>query len=182
MAMTNDEKHYGTASKLIHWVSAAVILTLLGVGIYMADLPEEAAGRLQLYGLHKSFGVVALLLVVARLVWLRVSPAPPLPGVFEPKEQLVVKGIQKLLYLLMILVPVSGYVMSNAAGFPVPFFGLFDLPTLVAKSKAIGGFAHEAHEILAYTLAALVALHVAGAIKHRLKSKGTAADILQRML
>ena len=80
------------------------------------------------------------------------------------------------------LVPLSGYLMSNAGGYPIHFFGLFEMPALVGESKAIGGFAHEAHWIVGYAMAALVLLHMAGAIKHRLKVKGSEADILQRML
>ena len=90
MALTNDSTQYGTLSKALHWLMAVIILTLLAVGIYMADLPtdteEQKQYAYQFFGLHKSFGVVALMLIVVRLVWLRVSPAPALPAVFEAKE------------------------------------------------------------------------------------------------
>lgn len=182
MSLKNNASTYGLLSKLLHWSSAAILIALIAVGIYMAGLPDDAEGRGQLYGLHKSFGVLALLLIAVRLIWLRVTPAPALPGVFDAKEQRVVKGIQALLYATMVLVPVSGYLMSNAGGYPIHFFGLFELPALVEKSKALGGFVHEAHWIMGYAMAALVLLHMAGAIKHRLKAKGSEADILQRMI
>ena len=182
MALKNHDTGYGLLSKLLHWGSAAVLIALLAVGIYMAGLPDDAEGRGQLYGLHKSFGVVAMVLIIARLVWLRITPAPALPDVFEAKEQRVVKGIQALLYAVMVIVPLSGYLMSNAGGYPIHFFGLFEMPALVGESKALGGFVHEAHWIMGYAMVALVLLHMAGAIKHRLKAKGSEADILQRML
>ncbi len=186
MPLKNDATSYGTLSKSLHWLMAAIIITLIVVGIYMADLPKETAEQkqyaFQFYGLHKSFGVVALLLIIARLAWIRISPPPALPAVFEAKEQKVVKGLQALLYLLMILVPLSGYIMSNAGGHPINFFGLGELPALVGKSKALGGFAHEAHEVMGFAMLLLILLHMVGAIKHRLKDKGGESDILKRML
>ena len=186
MALKNDTTSYGTLSKTLHWVMAAIIITLIAVGIYMAGLPKETAEQkqyaFQFYGLHKSFGVVILMLIVVRLVWIRISPPPALPAVFDAKEQKVVKLLQAFLYILMILVPLSGYIMSNAGGHPINFFGLGELPALVGKSKQLGGIAHEAHGIMGFAMLALIVLHVAGAIKHRLKDKGGESDILKRML
>lgn len=186
MALGNSPSDYGLLSKALHWLMAVIILTLIGVGIYMADLPrdteEQKQYAFQFYGLHKSFGVVALLLIIVRLAWIRLSPPPVLPAVFEPKEQKVVKLLQGLLYLLMIFVPLSGYIMSNAGGYPINFFGLGELPALIGKSKELGGIAHEAHEIMGFAMLALILLHVAGAVKHRIKDKGGESDILKRML
>ena len=186
MALNNSSSEYGLLSKALHWAMALIIITLLGVGIYMADLPtdteEQKQYAYQFFGLHKSFGVVALVLIVLRLVWLRVSPAPTLPAVFERKERIITKAVQGLLYLLMILVPVSGYLMSNAGGYPINFFGIAELPALIGKSKEIGGIAHEAHGIMGFAIIGLIVLHVAGAVKHRLKDKNGESDILKRML
>jgi cytochrome b561 len=182
----NSTTEYGTFSKVMHWLTAAIILALVAVGIYMADLPRDTDLQKQyafkFYGLHKSVGVIALVLIAVRLIWLRISPNPTLPAVFAGKERLLVDGLKKLLYLLMIIVPVSGYLMSNAGGYPIKFFGLFELPAIVGKSKALGGFVHEVHEIAGFAILFVVLLHMAGAIKHRLKEKGGERDILQRML
>jgi len=184
--LKNSTTDYGSFSKTLHWLMALIILTLIGVGIYMAELPTDTAEQkqyaFQFYGLHKSFGVVILALIVLRLVWIRISPAPALPSVFAPKERAVVKALQGLLYLLMIVMPLSGYLMSNAGGHPINFFGLGELPALIGKSKAVGGFAHEVHEIMGWTMLVLIVLHMAGALKHRLKDKGGETDILKRML
>jgi cytochrome b561 len=180
--LNNSAEKYGSLSKAIHWLTALLIIVLLGVGIYMADLPKEDPSRLQIFNLHKSFGVLVLMLAALRIVWLRISPAPILPAVFTAKEKKVVSSVKGVLYLLMFLVPFAGYLMSSAAGKAVSFFGLFDLPALVAESKSIAGFAHEAHELLAYAIIAFVALHMAGAIKHRLKDRNGPSDILNRML
>ena len=180
--MKHIVERYSAMSRSLHWLSALLIFGLIAVGWYMVGLDDNDPGRGGIYGLHKSMGVLTVVLLVARLVWLRMQPGPELPAAFSAKEQRVTRGVQSLLYLLLLLVPVSGYVMSNAAGHPVGFFGLFELPTLVDKSKAIGGFTHEAHEILAYGILAMVGLHMAGAIKHRLTNRGGPTDVLSRML
>ena len=186
MALNNSSSEYGLISKILHWGMAAIIITLIGVGIYMADLPmdttEQKQFAYQFYGLHKSFGVVILALIIVSLAWIRISPAPALPSVFNAKEQMLTKLVQALLYILMILVPASGYLMSNAGGYPINFFGLAELPALIGKSKELGGIAHEAHEIMGFAMLALLVLHVAGAVKHRLKDKGGESDILKRMV
>lgn len=180
--LNNSTENYGSLSKAIHWVMAALIITLIAVGIYMAELDKEDPSRLQLFAMHKAFGVLVLMLAVIRIVWLRLSPAPTLPAVFTAKEKRLVASIKGVLYLLMFLVPLAGYVMSSAAGKPIAFFGLFEMPLLVAENKSIAGFAHEAHEMLAFAMLAFIVLHVAGAIKHRLKDRNGPSDIMNRML
>jgi cytochrome b561 len=186
MALQNSSTEFGLLSKALHWLMALMIVTLIGVGIYMADLPrdteEQKAYAFQFYGLHKSAGVLVLLLVVVRLLWLRVSPAPVLPAVFEPGEQKMIKALHALLYLLMFLMPLSGYLMSNAGGYPINFFGLGELPALIGKSKEFGEIVHQAHKVMGIVMLLLIVLHAAGAVKHRLKDKGGESDILKRML
>lgn len=177
-----SRQRYSVPSRILHWVSAVIIFLLIVVGWYMSGLPEDDPSRLSIYDTHKSLGVLAFLLFVARVAWLRVAPAPELPAVFDEKERRVIKGVQSLLYVLILLIPVSGYVMSTAAGYPVSFFGLFTLPALIGKSEAVAGLAHGAHAIMAYAALALVLVHMAGALKHRLLDKGGESDILARML
>lgn len=178
----NNAENYGSFSKLLHWLMAVLIVALLAVGFYMTGLDKEDPSRGQIYGMHKAFGVLTLMLLVIRIVWLRISPAPVLPAVFTAKEKRVVSSVKGVLYLLMFLMPLSGYVMSSAANRPTSFFGLFDLPMLIAENKAIAGAAHQAHEILAFVTIALIVLHVAGVMKHRLKDRNGPSDIMNRML
>lgn len=180
--LQNSDKNYGAFSKAIHWITAAIILCLIVEGIYMAGLPDEAEGRMVFYNLHKSLGVLTILLLVVRFAWLKKSPAPELPAAFGNGERKLMVGARSVLYILMLLIPLSGYVMSTAAGYPVPFFGLFNMPALFGKNEALAGFAHEAHWIMGYTILAVVILHVAGVVKHRLADKGGETDVLARML
>lgn len=180
----NNAENYGSFSKLLHWLMAVLIVVLLAVGFYIAGFDKEnlSPSQIQMIGMHKAFGALTLMLLVIRIVWLRISPAPVLPAVFTAKEKRVVSSVKGVLYLLMFLMPLSGYVMSSAANRPTSFFGLFDLPMLIAENKAITGAAHEAHEILAFVTIAFILLHVAGVMKHRLKDRNGPSDIMNRML
>lgn len=180
--LKNSSDSYGSLSKVLHWAMAVMIIGLVVVGFYMTGLEREDPNRINIYNLHKAVGALTLLLLIIRVVWLRASPAPALPGVFSKNERFVTQSVQSLLYLLMALVPVSGYVLSTAAGYPVNFFGLFELPLLFEKNKALADFARTAHDVLGYGILAFVLLHAAGAIKHRLLDSGGEADVLKRML
>lgn len=177
----NNADRYDLLSRAIHWFSALLVFAQIGVGSYMTELAKTDPSRLSIYNTHKAFGILVLLLLVIRLVWLHISPAPTLPAVLSATEKKLFKVVKVGLYLLLFLVPLAGYTMSVAGGHPVSFFGLFTLPALFAKSKALAGFAHAVHGPLAYLLLALVALHLAGTIKHRLKGNAE-ADLLKRML
>ena len=180
--LNNSTDRYGVVSRSIHWATAAIIIALIVVGWYMTGLAEEDPARRNIYNLHKSVGVLSIFLLVLRFAWLKVSPAPELPAVFPASERNLTQGMRILLYVLMLLVPVSGYVMSTAAGYPVPFFKLFTMPALIGESEMLAEFAHEAHAILGYSILAVVALHIFGALKHRLADRGGPSDILGRML
>jgi cytochrome b561 len=173
---------YSTPSRALHWISAILIIALVAVGLWMTGLADEDPSRRTVYNLHKSIGVLTLILLIARLLWLRLAPAPALPAAFSAKEKRLITGLQTLLYGLMLLVPFSGYLMSTAKGYPVPFFGLFNLPALIGKSETVAGFAHAMHELSGYLILAIVLVHAAGAIKHRLGDRDGPTDVLARML
>jgi cytochrome b561 len=180
--LTNTADRYGLVSRLLHWLMALMIFIMLGVGTYMADLDKGDPLRPQLFGMHKAVGVTLLMLAVLRILWIFAAGRPTPPRALQPKEILISKAVIGLLYLLMLLTPVAGYLMSNAAGAPVSYFGLFQLPAFIGKSGELREALGELHEILAYGILALVVLHVLGALKHRLLSKDPEADVLKRML
>lgn len=184
--LKNSTSEYGSMAKILHWVMAAIILGLIGVGIYMADLSRETVSQkkyaFQFYDLHKSFGVIALVLILLRLVWLRISPAPALPAAFASGERKFVKALQGLLYLLMLVLPISGYMMSNAGGHPIMLFGLFEMPAIFGESETLGGISHAVHQYGGWFMLLVILLHIAGALKHRILDKGGERDILSRML
>lgn len=178
MLIRNSKREYGVIAKFFHWVIALIIFTLFGVGLYMADLPVTPA-KFELYGLHKSFGILVLSLVVLRFLWKMGNSTPELPKHMSMIEALGAKGAHLVLYLLMFGMPLSGWLMSSAAGFPVSVFGLFTLPDLIAANKEYLEYLEYFHEYAAYFLMAVVFVHMAGALYHHFYYKDT---ILKRML
>lgn len=172
---------YPLAMRIIHWLMAVLIIGLLAVGIYMEGLADDAPNKYQIYGLHKSFGVIALVLIVARVVVRLRNTVPALPSALSSLEKLGAELGHKALYFLMVLVPLSGFVMSSAhpERYGVNFFWtkLPDLP----PSEFWAGLAHQVHGVASWALVVVVVLHIAGALKHRYMDKGE-ADVLPRML
>lgn len=170
-AMTDTAvTRYHPLARALHWVLALAIIGTFALGVYMSDLPFSPA-RLQYYSWHKWAGVLILLFSAVRLITRLVAPPPPLP----PTIEAAMPGWQKTahsathigLYLLFFAVPLTGWAFSSASGFPVVLFGLWQLPDFVPVSDPLADALKEAHEIAAFTMAALVLLHVAGALKHQ---------------
>jgi cytochrome b561 len=160
---------------------AAIILFLLGLGIYMADfLDKEAPNRMDIYSLHKSLGVIALILIAIRIFNRFINKAPALPNSFPKIEKFAAHLAHISLYLLMIIMPLSGYLMSNSFGYPVHLFGI-EMPFLVEQNSVLGNIFHETHWIAAYLMIAVLILHIAGVIKHRFFDNPE-NNVLKRMI
>lgn len=176
-----EQPGYGRFAKLLHWLMAAMVIVLIGVGLYMTGLDKTDPSKFQLMGLHKSFGVIFMQLAIVRIIWSRIHRSPALPNVLAGWEKGLSKTITASLYLLMLAIPFSGYAMSNLFGHPVNLFGAIELPMLFEKNPELGGIAKQAHVILVYTLVAALIAHIAGALKHRYLDEPE-ADVLPRML
>ncbi len=178
MNWRNTAETYGLAARLLHGVVALVVIGLIGVGLYMSRLdPSPAAFKI--YALHKAVGITVLALVALRLVW-RFSNIHPLALPTHKKwEKLLASLIHWFFYTALILMPLSGWIMSSAKGFSVSVFGLFTLPDLVKPSEDLARFAADFHEILAYILIGAIGLHLAGALKHHIIDRD---DTLRRMI
>lgn len=176
-------ERYPLSIRLLHWLMALMIITMLAIGLYMANLPDDAPNKYDLYPLHKSFGMIVMALVLIRI------PARLLASIPTPHEGLknwevslshIVHG---LLYLAMLTMTLSGYFMNStflhAQG--IDMFGLFTVPDITAKSEYWNGITHEIHEIGAFSFIGLLVLHIAGVVKHRFID-GPGHDVLKRML
>lgn len=172
---------YNGLMRTMHWLMAILIIGMLALGLYLEELPKDAPNRMELFGYHKSFGVIALGLILIRIVIRLRSHVPALPVAMSSLEKLAAKVGHKLLYLLMVLVPLSGFVMSSAnpKRFGVSVFG-YRLPDLPA-SELWAGIAHELHGPASWALLVVVVLHILAVIKHRIFDR-PAADVLPRML
>ncbi len=166
--------------RLFHWLSAALILAMLVLGTMMVRL-ENAGLRFDLYQLHKAFGITVLALTGLRSV-VRLALARkglPLPG--PAWQRRAASAAHGALYLLIVAVGLSGWIMASATPLPIPtsIFGLFDLPPLVARDLATYKRAQAAHGWLTTALACLVLLHVMAALKHQFWQRD---DVLSRMV
>ncbi|MFN4063029.1 cytochrome b [Azoarcus communis] len=162
----------------LHWLVALGLFGAFGLGLYMTDLPLSPY-KLKLYSWHKWAGVSLFLLVLFRLGWRLGHPPPPLPMSMPAILRVIAHLTHALLYVLMIAIPLSGWLMSSAKGFQTVWFGLLPLPDLVAKNAELGDQLQWLHMTLNYALAALVIAHIGAALKHRFIDRD---DILSRML
>lgn len=154
---------------MFHWVIAGLIIANL-IGAWATE-DWEGSARATAMGLHKATGFTILVLSALRLAWRLGHRPPPFPETVGRLEARAARAVHMAFYMLMIGIPLSGWLMISAAGERRPFhwYGVFDLPYLpVQGNKAIGGLSHDAHEVLGYGLIALLALHLLGAIKHQL--------------
>ena len=191
MAINNTTTSWGWLSRLLHWLMAAMILTLLGVGFYMVNIATDLVTRYQLTQMHKSFGFVVFFLALLRIIWLwRNGQKPGLPE-HMPKWQVTASHVShKVLYILMFWMPLSGWLMASASplnnpdAYPVQIknqvFGLFSMPDpFPTGSDALMAPFHIAHIGGAIILALVLVVHVGAALKHHFIERDT---ILLRML
>jgi len=174
----NFSNRYTSIAIGLHWLMAILIISLFAVGLYMHELPLSP-WKLQIYSWHKWAGVTAFLLVVIRLVWRFTHRPPPLPMSMSRTAEVAAHIGHWLLYLLMIAIPLTGWLMSSAKGFQTVYFGIIPIPDLLAKNKELGNVLREVHETLNFVLIALVIGHAGAAFKHHFIDKD---DVLTRML
>ncbi len=167
MIWRNTTTRYGAVAQGFHWLVALLVIALLAVGLYMTRL-EPSPDMFKIYALHKSVGITVLTLAVLRLVWKLSNPHPQALPTHQQWEKFMARLVHVFLYFAIIGMPLSGWIMSSAKGFPVSVFGWFTLPDLVGTSKDIGKLANQFHELTAYALIAAIVLHFAGAMKHHI--------------
>ena len=169
---------YHPIAKGLHWLMALLIIGLLTMGLIMKDLPLSPE-KLQLYSWHKWAGVSVFALVGLRLAVRLVHPAPALPTHIPKWQHLLAHAGHGLLYVLMVLIPLSGWLMSSAKGVTTVWFGLWPLPDLIGKDKAMGDALAQVHGWLNDALIAVLLAHVGAALKHHFIDRD---DVLHRML
>ena len=161
----NIEQRYTVPAIGLHWLLALMLTVSFSVGLYMSDLGMSPQ-RLKLFNWHKWAGITILVLSIVRLAW-RLTHRPP-PDVPMPLWQARAAHATHLaMYLLFFAVPLVGWAYTSATGFPVVWFGVLPLPDFVSPDKALAAAIKPWHGALAWTLAAFVVVHVAGALKHQ---------------
>ncbi len=169
---------YSTTAKTFHWLNAILVIFMLGLGLYMTDL-DFSPDKMELYLLHKSIGVAILAVVSLRLIWTITHQSPKPLATHARWERNLAKIAHIFLYVIVFFMPVTGWLMSSAYGFPVSFFDIFTLPDLIGKNESLGENLAVIHEYLGFALIGLISIHALGALKHHFWDK----DItLKRML
>lgn len=179
IGMHNEVERYGLASRMLHWTTALLFLSLFPLGMFASMIPEEAWFRNYYYVIHKSIGVLVFFLLFVRLYWNRRSKRPDLDPSLKPGEKRWAHRVHVILYVMLFAMPLTGYMMTSHHGFPTYFFGL-EFEPLVNKSDVyiIWGTFHK--YLLPYVLYIIVGAHILGSFKHHFIDRHSAA--LKRMV
>jgi cytochrome b561 len=169
---------YTRTAIILHWAVALLIFTAFPLGLYMHDLPLSPT-KLRLYSWHKWIGVSIFLLAVLRVMWRTTHRPPALIEAMPRWEKLAAQTVHYLLYVLILIIPLSGWLMSSAKGIQTVWFGVLPLPDLVGKNKELADVLHEVHEALNLGMAALVLGHIGASLKHHFIDRD---DVLVRMM
>ena len=169
---------FSSIAKCFHWGMAVLLFGLMAMGFVMTGLPLSPE-KLQIYSWHKWAGVSVFMLVWLRLLWRVLNPPPAYPDSMPRWQQRAAHLGHAALYGLMMIIPITGWLLSSAKGVQTVWFGVWPLPDLLEKDKALGHLLHEVHEALNFLLLALVGGHVAAALKHHWVDRD---DTLARML
>lgn len=179
-------QRYSLFAILLHWITVALLVSIAAIGWYMSDLPDGAPGQESLFQLHKSLGISVLFLTIARITWRLMNPPPPLPSDLSSWEKLLASSVHIGFYVLLFVIPLSGWIyVSTATDFQIPtvLFGLISWPHLPFSAgsnlETINAVAESAHSALVWATIVLLILHVAGAVKHHISGEH---GVLHRML
>lgn len=176
MSLANTRHRYGSVSKVFHWLTALLILTLFPLGIIANDMPydtsRELAAKAWMFSLHKTLGVSVFLVALGRILWALSQPKPGLLHPDRKAETLAAETVHWLLYGSLVLVPLSGWIHHAAtSGFAPIWWPLGQNLPLIAKSEMLAGLMAGAHWVLTKVMALALLLHIAGALKHHLFDK-----------
>jgi cytochrome b561 len=179
--LRNTEKSWGLVSVLFHWVMAVLFFGQFWLGWYMQGV-RSLTEQYGLYQWHKSFGFTILGLAALRILWAVTSRRPALPEAMPPGEKSLARGSHIVLYLGLLLVPVTGWAVVSTSPLPIAtwFFGLFVVPSLpTGISLHAEHLWSSLHAFLAYTAIFLVGVHALAALRHHFRHRD---DILRRMI
>jgi len=176
--LRNTTDSWGAPAKLFHWVMAALILAQIALGVMAASWRVSPA-KLELFFWHKSNGMLILALVALRVLWRLGNPTPALPPGMASWERAAARLSHLVLYVLMVALPITGWIVSSASNVPFRIFWLIPLPAIVAPDKATADFVALVHGGLAAMLALVLVAHIGAALRHHFVKRNT---VLERML
>lgn len=186
MEWRNTPTRYGLVAMILHWLIALAVIAMLTLGFVMGEVREGSPLQFQLFQWHKSIGITILLLTVLRLAWRLMNRRPPFPPTMRPWERTLARLTHFAFYALLFALPLTGWAMVSTSPLAIPtlLYGVVPWPHLpwlaeVRDPEAVEAALSETHELLAFTMIALLLLHVAGALRHHFILHDT---VLRRML
>ena len=170
--LRNTNQHYGSVAIALHWLMALLLIGLVVLGLYMSGLPDVGFNKqkILLIFYHKEFGILALLLATARFAWRVGNVLPRLVAQLPDWQKVMARFVHLCFYGLMFALPISGWLMSSAAGIPVYFFG-FRLPDFIAQNEYRFQLLIDVHMWLSYALIGLIVVHASAALRHHFLSR-----------
>lgn len=178
MRIKNTSTQYGIVIILLHWIMAILIVGMVALGLYMVRIPVSLF-KLQLFGWHKEFGILILMLAMFRIVWRIGNITPLLPETIPNWQKFAAHAVHWAFYFFMFAIPITGILLTSAAGVPPSFFGLFVIPEIITPNEHMRYLLTVIHQWLAYALILTFFAHVGAALKHHFINKD---NILRRML
>lgn len=169
--MANTQTRYRSPARLIHWVMAALIVATIPAGFIMTRPGLGRALQDTLFIFHKNIGVLLLILVVVRIVYRLGHKPAPLPSDIPDWQRRIARLSHYGLYLLLVIMPIAGYVRVKAGGFPIESLDAMGAPSLAPRSDALAGVAQSVHYWGAIAISCLIALHIAAALHHGIVRK-----------
>ena len=169
-------RRYSNAAVAFHWITAALVLLQIWLGLSFADM-ERGPARTNLFNWHKTIGAIIFLTVLARLTYRLMNPPPPYPPELPRWERLAGTWNHRLFYLVLIALPIGGLiaVSGHTEGSTISLLGGLAIPKIPGISKEMGELAGGAHSAAAWFLIVLIVLHLAAALKHQFFDKNRAA-------
>ncbi len=167
MSLANTEQRYGIVAILLHWLMAALLIMLIAIGLYMVTLPDAGFDRkkIELILFHKEYGMLALALVAIRSAWRVGNILPALVANLPDWQKVAARFVHLCFYGLMFALPVTGWLMSSAAGIPVYVFGR-SLPDFISANERVFHTFIAIHQWLSYALIFFLFIHAGAALRH----------------
>ena len=178
-----EAQGYSLAARVLHWLTAALVLTMMPIGIAMANFDFGAAVEDTLYHLHRSIGALLLPIVLVRLIYRLRHPAPPLPADMPAIQQFAAHATHWALYALLIVQPIVGWIATSAYRAPMLLFWLFELPPIWPEDQPFSEAMFAVHRSLGIVIALLICAHIGAALYHHfIRKDGVLMRMVERLI
>jgi cytochrome b561 len=173
-------ERYTTIARVLHWLTALLVLVQVVLGVWMTAFePAKAANKFLLYDIHENIGFTLLLITLGRLAWRLTHPVPPLPTDLPAGLRLAARANHAAFYLLLIVQPITGFLATNAWGFPFAYLKLIPIPSPIGRHETLAPVLSAIHDSGALVFVVLVVLHASAALWHQfIRRDGTLSKML----